>query len=478
MRKKVKQISAILTACMMSILMSLNVCAATIDVDGANVGETYTAYQLLEYTSSGDNYSYYIKKSFDNCDQLRKMLENCGFEFESTADGAQYYVTNADKINAATLSKALYSKVQTVSQCAISSQTVTAKSEEASFTGLSAGYYFVTSSLGSLCTLQSGRSTVQVRDKNSVPTITKTVNVWDKNDGCEYAQIGDTLTYTLTINLSQGLKNITINDKPDGIAVDENTIVVYGIEGNSLTKELTKVTDYNITTNDSAPKIQISLMDSVLSSNYEAIKVVYDATVSLDGALNGKGSNEAYVTYGNNNKTDIIEVEVKTSNLTISKEDKEGKLLKGAQFVLGRCGADGDSRPVNIRSLTETELKQADIKKDTDTVYYVVDTTSTNTTVDMTDASKAVIYGLDKTSKYYLTETKAPAGYNKLSESVPVNDWDTTNNSASVVVKNSAGSILPTTGGSGTTLIYLIGILFVGTAVAYYIMKRKKNIIK
>ena len=87
----------------------------------------------------------------------------------------------------------------------------------------------------------------------------------------------------------------------------------------------------------------------------------------------------------------------------------------------------------------------------------------------MTDASSAVVYSLDKDSTYYLQETKAPDGYNLLENEIEVH----LNTTTSIDVENNSGSILPSTGGIGTTIFYIVGGALVLGAVVVLIARRR-----
>ena len=90
----------------------------------------------------------------------------------------------------------------------------------------------------------------------------------------------------------------------------------------------------------------------------------------------------------------------------------------------------------------------------------------------MTDAYDAVIYGLDGDSTYYVRETVAPTGYNKLDEDVEVAMGDE-NNIQPIV--NNAGSVLPSTGGIGTTIFYVVGSIMVVAAGVLLITKKRMS---
>ena len=123
----------------------------------------------------------------------------------------------------------------------------------------------------------------------------------------------------------------------------------------------------------------------------------------------------------------------------------------------------------------------------TDDVYRVAKRGETGTVATITSpkSGKFTIQGLGA-GTYYLTETKQPAGYNKLSTPVTVvidkdgkvkvkngDDYDEVNR---VDVENKTGTVLPSTGGMGTTMIYLIGgALVLGSGVVLATKRRVKN---
>lgn len=107
-------------------------------------------------------------------------------------------------------------------------------------------------------------------------------------------------------------------------------------------------------------------------------------------------------------------------------------------------------------------------------------------------AGKITIKGLDDATEYYLYETKAPAGYNRLTDAVKFkitatyNDTgdnsnvtaavnDVEQSSVSVQVANNKGSTLPSTGGIGTTLFYVIGGVLMAVAAVLLVTKKRMN---
>ena len=168
-------------------------------------------------------------------------------------------------------------------------------------------------------------------------------------------------------------------------------------------------------------------------------------------------------------KTNGNDVDTDMTDMTVNKTDGTDA-LKGAQFKLYRTDAKLNLTHVDVKvkELSDDDLTAAGVTKAADTIYYTVDREGTNL-IDMTNASTAVVYGLDKDSTYYLEETKAPDGYNLLDEEKEVNLGSET----SIDVVNKAGAELPSTGGMGTTMFYIVGSVLVIGAAVVLISKRR-----
>ena len=149
--------------------------------------------------------------------------------------------------------------------------------------------------------------------------------------------------------------------------------------------------------------------------------------------------------------------------------------LADATFTLSK-NADG-SDPIELVSVSQDDT--------TGDIYRVAKENEAAgitkiTEITTTDSGKFTIKGL-AADTYYLTETQQPAGYNKLSAPITVvidengNITVGANNVDEVKVENNTGSILPSTGGSGTTLIYILGaVLVLGSSVVLITKKRMR----
>jgi len=144
--------------------------------------------------------------------------------------------------------------------------------------------------------------------------------------------------------------------------------------------------------------------------------------------------------------------------------------LAGAKFTLSK-NSDG-SDPISLVEVGKNVYRVA-TKDDVNTI--------TEITTDATGAF--TIQGLDSDT-YYLTETAAPAGYNVLKSAieVKVSDkgevtyiYDGVEATGTVMVENNTGAELPSTGGIGTTIFYVVGGLLVVAAGVLLVTRKRMS---
>ncbi len=303
----------------------------------------------------------------------------------------------------------------------------------------------------------------------------------DTESGKVYAQkytIKDTLDYrltyiddSLTVKLSDKAGEevelndtedyvLTVNDVKDSEKNDTKQLVV------TLTEAGIAKVVANLGTGEETPEIRVqfnAVINTVAGEEVLGEEIYNDATVE-------------YTNYSGWSYSSNVEdlPHVHTGGLNILKYDvtDESKLLEGAQFKIARKADENDA---------EEDIKTLVVNGTTESVVYVDFYTTKNMNGQKADVvstdenGKAVMYGLAY-GEYYLVETKAPAGYNLLSSPVTVTiDADSHTDDKVMKVANSNRFQLPSTGGMGTTIFTVSGMMMLAAAAFVLVMKKKES---
>lgn len=340
------------------------------------------------------------------------------------------------------------------------------------FTGLPFGYYVVDTPMGALCVLDSTAPSVTVNEKNEVPSVEKKVKVGSSYEASNTANIGDTVEFKTEIDVKKGAANYVLHDKMDaGLTLNTSSIKVF-VDGEEVTASKTT---YAVKTEQSDKKDSDCTFEIAFADTYVAglvgktIVVTYSATLNSKAVVGGTGNNnDTYLKYGNDNDTTHGKTTTYTYEFDVVKTNEDNQLLDGAVFSL--YASEDATTPMNLVAVS--------------TGVYRLPTTGETASVTQFTAGKVTIQGLAN-GNYYLEEITAPKGYNKLDhrERITIDNADlkatTTENTytnGGVKVVNKAGTVLPGTGGIGTTVFYLIGGgLMVAAAVLLIAKKRMEN---
>ena len=485
--------------------------AGSITVTGATKGETYTAYEVLEYTAVDETLN--DAAQFTDTHGTYKVTAQWVDFFTGSEYGLSSYITNYDGEYYVTgvtdaNSTAFASAIQTGSIKYIASHTnltaagqAVAKGETVTISNLPYGYYVIDSSLGAVNSTGLTSPSVSVEEKNvTTPAPEKEVqensraaetfsidesNGWGEwNDG----QIGDTVTFKTKVTLLPKTTNVVLHDTMDAtLSYNKDVVVYYAVDatGSDVTDAVKAIASVNTDGNNGfTVSFDTSYTENLTNTVF--VTVVYSAQITQDAQVNKGQLNDTYVSYGNDGTTEHDRTYTYTYVINIIKQDENGVALDDTHFNL--LAADGN-----------TVLK---VVKDSDGVYTLAaDQNADNVTDDIVTSSegKIKINGLD-TGVYYLRETQAKAGYNMLTDDIKISisgTVDSANNTAvgtisatygednaakignvsvdknTLYVVNTTGAYLPSTGGVGTTMFYLVGGALILMAVAAFIVKRK-----
>ena len=459
----------------------------SITISNAAKGETYTIYKLFDATVNADGSS--IAYTGNVPDSLTDYF---------TADANDYISATPAAKEGENMSEGLKTALKAWTETATAAATAESDGSALNFKGLEYGYYVVTTSQGKqLISVDSTTPNAKIVDKNSsTPTeLSKTANNKD-------VSIGNTVTYTVSFKTSNYY----------GAGTEAKEIVSYTIEDtlpDFLTSvNVTSISVDNVVIHDQTgatpqfnnKKIVIKWYDEAnkkfLYDNGATVTITYTAVVTDSAAIDGEGNtNNVTVTWTTkgsaepdpNNKIDTKET-IFTYAIALKKVNNKGVALPGAVFEF----------PFYVKSTPDAN----------GAYIYAGTTAGTDLTNQITTPNDGVIIvkGV-KTGSYEIKEVTAPAGYNKLTDAVTVEAVKTgktttqttvyldengkkvdesakvtevkvdigTIAATAVVVVNKAGTELPSTGGMGTTVFYVLGAVLVMGAVVLLVTKKRMS---
>lgn len=465
--KHARKLTSLLLALVMVFALAVTVAAeetGSITVDNPIEGQNYTAYKIFDvvYDGAKKNYSYTIESTSEWYQTVSVYTTGLTLNKVGDTTSNTYVVTTTDAFSPAAFADAL-KKALDADSTAFNGTSLTRNGTQATATVNELGYYFVTSTNGALCNLTTTNPHITIHDKNDMPfektapetsvEVGQTVNYTIKGKVPDYTGF-KTYTYLITDTMSEGLtfkKDVKVT--VDGTDVTTACTPTYDVEKN-------------------ANKFTVSIPVKSYPIGKE-ILVTYSAVVN-ENAVAVVSTNEAKLTYSNNPTTGETKdsqpqkKEVYSAKIVIDKFEtgkQDTVKLEGAEFVLYKEETIENTKTTKYYKWNDTDKK----------VEWV--TTQADATTVRTDNKGAASFKGLADGTYQLVETKAPAGYNQLTgpQEVKVagSTTDTTKLSVEAKVANSAGTLLPSTGGMGTTVFYVLGaVLVVGAGVLLVTKKR------
>lgn len=467
MKKTFKKLFAALLAAALVLAMAVPAFAVTnatkgsITISNTVKDETYTIYRMFKldsYNAESNTYSYTVESDWEGF-----FKTGAGGNY-ITLDGQNHPTwTAADENDSTTVAAFAKAALAWAADKKISGTKETATGGTVTFSNLDLGYYLVDSSLGALCGLNTTNPNATIKEKNEKPEIKKEVQTsagdWSSENN---AKIGDTVEYKVEIKVADGAQKYTVTDTMSkGLTFNNSSLKV--------TANDAVTTDYTLTSTTNG--FTLVLPETYVSTLTKGttIIVTYNATLNKDAVIDGDGNaNEVKLSYGNHQNTVPSKVTTKSYQFDLVKVDgTTNKLLNGAEFKL--YDAENGGSVIKVVPVAGG--------------YRVANGDETGAVDTIKVNGKVHISGLDKTT-YWLEETKAPDGYNMLTERKPVSLTNGSNNTTltsstwseadhGVAVENNAGTVLPSTGGMGTTLFYVIGGGLMVAAVVLLVTKKR-----
>ena len=478
-----KKFVSVLLALALTLALSVTALAAgenSITVTGAQKGETYNIYKVLDLSVDLDKgaYTYTVNAAWSDF----FSVPGAGAAYVTITNG--YVTWRDDKKDAVSMEAFGKAAAAYVADKSIT-PAVTALTPDAdksiTFEGLDSGYYLITSTNGTLAMTATTPKTpnATVVEKNPDTTIDKTVQedstseYGDVND----ADIGDTVNFQVTINVKKGAKDYVMHDQmTTGLTFDASSVkVLNGADEVASTNYTVKTTGLKDSTCTFEIAFKQAYLDSITADTTLTVK--YSATLNENATAGEAQVNKAKLTWGDKSTTEWDETKTYTWNLNVLKygDGEKTKVLANAEFVLLNSTKNKVATVVNGKITGWVNVPAAG---EDGTITWPANTILT------TDASGNIaIAGLDSDT-YYLREVKAPAGYNILADDVKVTITATdgadgktlTYTLVTAEINNQSGTELPSTGGMGTTIFYVLGgVLMAGAFVLLVVRKRMRT---
>lgn len=439
-----------------------------VGADSSTTLPDYTYWVFMKASiGSGGAVSYYVEDATkaSALDAL-KVGDADLFTVTKAAGADQWFVTiNKKSDNSEFTGEEVAAALATNKSNAIATGTATKGTDSSTISLDYDGYVLIESSLGTKYIVDTYK-TSSVQEKNTYPSNTKTE---DKSN----AEIGEVVTYTVEVNIPTSVANKDIK-VVDTISKGLTLATAITVAGDTSTgEEITTLTfsentDYTADPAGSAKQYIATIpAATVLANKGKKLTLTYTATVNENAVVNTAEKNKAHIEY-DNFVTKDVEVEVKTFGFELKKVDKDSPstTLSGVKFTLTNANGEYYTPGTDSESVDEDRFPS----------------TNTKAEVETDSNGKVTFVGLHA-GTYTLTETENPnAGYNLLASAITITVGDNGSISVSgggtvsgnvLTVENAKGSTLPSTGGMGTTLFYVVGsALVVGAGVLLIARKR------
>lgn len=489
--KNLKKLASLVLSVMMILSLTISLAedpeTGSITINGISVGNIYSIYKLLDlesYNTTSGAYSYKVNSAwsaFFATDECKKY-----FAVDNTSY-ATWIAAEDDATVAAFAKSALaYAQANDIASVASSNNAGTVTGNALTFDNLTLGYYLVDSTMGALCGLTTTNPDASINAKNGQPTIIKQVQEDSTNNfgDTNSADFDQPINFRTTINVHAGAQNYVLHDEmSDGLTFvfdkekPYECVKAYHVVSGSGDQIGTEVPPeyYTIKTEGLTDKctFEVHFTQEFCDhlGNNDKVLVFYSAKLNENAVVASDGNdNKTKLHFGENHVTTEDSTKTYTYGFDLVKTDSQNRLLPGAAFRIYDAATDGNEVPV--------------VKRE-DGSYRRAMEGETGEDIEVTNGLVSVV-GFDN-GTYYLEEVKTPDGFNQLASrhSFTIADGylqsifngNIYSTGSGVHVVNKSGTMLPETGGMGTTLFYIVGgVLVVAAVVVLITKKRMQNV--
>lgn len=424
-------------------------------------------------TSPANGVSYYLNTTTDS-DVIAKFKaqDQLWFTLTSSADGSQQVVSWKESVTTDAETVQAAANWIVTNNAFISTGSLTAADDGESWSAnVPQGYYVIAGSEGK--NLVAATTNIAITEKNSYPTIDKKEQDEDKSqfvDDSVNIAVGDTIEYKVVVHIpGDANQAIAVIDKmTEGLTYDNNTGLTVQVDNADVT--WTELVQGNDDEFDADADWQIKLSaDTVKANANKDVVITFKATVNSNALTDTTRNNTVTLKYNNEHYVQNDQVEYTTHFTGIEKVDgtNHDTKLEGVKFTLTEKQGNNAAVAFNVTPVTE---------EGSDVVLYYIPGGNSNEVVTDKDG-KIIIRGLDADKTYTLTETETLDGYNLLDQPKELSLVEDKGQAYTTAtfdqIENNTGSILPSTGGMGTTILYVVGGLLV-IAAAVLLMTKKR----
>ena len=524
-KKKMNRIKKFVTAVMASSMVcgmgigniAYAVGNGSITVSSAVKGQEYKIYRMMDYNSLGNpgtqghavgNYSP-ASMTWENfiANNLGEYFTiSYGADNNSCSDDLVQWIDRGSDIANQEAAKQMAKKVSEYLENADTSDLVLAGNSVAgdngtvNFKNLDMGYYVLSSQVGTVLSIETTNPHAEVVEKNTPSTIDKAVEEDSTKEFGDFddAAVGEVVNFKSNIHLDKNASKGVIYDvMQEGLTLvkeGENKVRVSGLtEGTDYT------VDYDVEKDGEICTFVVTFSDSYMKSRngQEDFELLYSAVLNEKAVVGTGVENKTRLEYKNGTFTEWDKTKTYTYDFKLHKYGDDSRNLKADFMLFKGALSDEEYRKVlelktfeNVKN--DANLSQKLVTFDVkDGVYNVNENgNGTSAVITTTESGMANLHGFDADGLFSLVELSVEDGYNIYDGVITVNlnrqngttidgTYSVTSNADdnveqyTVDILNKKGTLLPSTGGIGTRIFYMVGGSMVLLAVVTLLAKRK-----